>query len=141
MCYALLAGSALFNVHLEHQWQQNVELRIHLYSMHKGTSKLNNLYFTVMDECNHCELMYVMLSLALFLCCALFVHIYVCDTSSSIQFVHTPNNMILLCNSGDPQGCTPKVRSYLCLWEAMYNMFASGGQFTIYVLSICRPKL
>ena len=54
--------------------------------MHKGTSKLYNLYFTVMDECNHCELMYVMLSLALFLCCALFVHIYVCDTSSSLHF-------------------------------------------------------
>ena len=59
VCCALLAGSAQLNVHLENQWQYNVELYIHLYCMHKQTSKLNNLYCTVMDECNHCELMYV----------------------------------------------------------------------------------
>ena len=69
------------------------------------------------------------------LCLNLFIYMFVTQVPV-YTFVHTPNNIVLLCNSGDPQSCTPKVRLYLCLWEAMYNMFASGGQFTTYVLSI-----
>ena len=76
------------------------------------------------------------------LCLNLYTYIYVCDKVPVCTFVHTPNNMVLLCDSGDPQGCTPKVHAYLCLWEAMYNMFTSGGQFTTYACTLyLEPKL
>ena len=54
-----------------------------------------------------------------------------------ILSIYTPNNnMVLLCNSGDPQGCTPKVCTYLCSVGSYVHMFAPGGQFSYYLCTL-----